>query len=146
MRLILLGALLLAAPARLTAQATRHFAFNGHHVGELRSAGAPWAKCANEPKQHKSMCTRHHERVENVSVDVGYTFMNDRLSGVSFLVDSVGFDGILPAMIKRYGEPARLARARGRDYAEWRFKEGRLYLTRTGSSANQVVVATFAAE
>jgi hypothetical protein len=120
------------------------FVFNGHQVGEAKNAGAPWAKCTNDREHGKSMCVHERELLDGVAFDVGYTYLNDRLSGVSFLVGPVGFDGVLPALIKRYGAPSRLARARGRDYAEWRFKEGRLHLTRTGSRANEVVFATFA--
>jgi hypothetical protein len=145
MRAILLAALLIALPTCVPAQnSSTHFVFNGHQVGEAKDAGTSWSKCTNDREHHKSMCTRERELLEGVALDVGYTYLNDRLAGVSFLVDSVGFDGVLPALIKRYGAPSRLVRARGRDYAEWRFKEGRLHLTRTGSRANEVVFATFA--
>lgn len=145
MRTIVLAALFATMPVCLAAQTRQaEFSFNGHHIGELRSAGAPWARCTEDRKQHKSMCLRARELVEGVRLDVGYAYLNDRLSSVSFRVYSTGFDRLLPALTKRYGKPFRLVRANKRDYAEWRFKEGRLHLTRTGSRANEVVFGTFA--
>lgn len=145
MRTIVLAALLVTTPICLPAQArSAEFSFNGHHIGERQSAGAPWARCTEDRTQHKSMCLHARELVEGVRLDVGYTYLNDRLSGVSFRVYSTGFDGVFPALTKRYGKPSRLVRASNRDYAEWRFKEGRLHLTRTGPRANEVVFATFA--
>lgn len=145
MPMILRAALLLAIPAVVSSQNTsRTFVFNGHHVGESRQSVAPFATCTDHRAEKFTMCTNGHETIEGVGVDVSYTFRNDRLSGVSFLVDAAAFEQTLPALAKRYGNPSRLVRATGRDYAEWRFTEGRLRVTRTGSRAKPVVFATFA--
>jgi hypothetical protein len=47
---------------------------------------------------------------------------------------------LLAVFTKRYGQPNALRRGKGTDYVQWRFKEGRLHLTRTGT----LVVARFA--
>jgi hypothetical protein len=144
MLMTLRAALLLATTAVVSSTSSDSFVFNGHHVGESRSSVAPFAECKDNRTEHFTICRNGRESIEGVSVDVAYTFRNDRLSGVSFLVDTVGFDKTLPALTKRYGAPSRLVQATGRDYAEWRFTQGRLRVTRTGSRARPVVFATFA--
>ena len=135
--------LLLVVPAVLPAQSgLPAFAFGGRRLGDARSLVAPAAECTTLTT-HGVMCTGARTVLGAARVDVGWYFQNDSLAGIAFRVDSGGFDGVLPALKWRYGAPARVVRKSGHDYAEWRFKDGRLHLTRTGSAANEIVVGSF---
>lgn len=144
MRSTMFAALLLVVPGALAAQAGLPvFAFGGRHLGDPRSIVGPQAECTSA-NTFGVVCKAGHGRLGATHVELAYFFRRDSLAGLSFRVDSGGFSGALRALQGRYGPPARLVRATGHDYAEWRFHDGRLDLTRTGSAENEVVIGGFA--
>ena len=141
MRSFLIAGLILLVASQVRAQdSLPRFAFNGHRIGETRAAREPWSKC-RELKGNGSMCMRAGEVLDGMRIEAGYAFTDGLLSEVHAKLDSVGFEPVLSALTKRYGEPRALRRGTGHDYAQWRFKEGRLHLTRTGT----MILAQFAA-
>jgi hypothetical protein len=141
MRALVIGALLLIVAPQLRAQdSLPGFAFNGHRIGETKAAGEPWSECMKLDGT-TTICLREREQLDGISAKAGYVYMDGRLSAVHVSVDSVGFESVLAALTKRYGEPRTQHLGSGHAYAQWRFKEGRLQLTRTGS----MIIAKFAA-
>lgn len=141
MRSLLMASLLLLVAAPVRAQEVAPpFVFNGHHIGELKPSGEPGNQCRHaDDGQMQFICAPAD--FNGVSFDARYTYDGrNRLRSVDALVESVGFEPLLRAFAKRYGRPKALQRGTGHDYAQWRFKEGRLHLTRTGS----VIVLRFA--
>ena len=141
MRSFLIAGLILLTALPLRAQdSLPRFAFNGHRLGEARAAGEPWSKC-KDLESKRSMCVREGEVLDGMRIEAAYAYRDGLLSEVHAKLDSVAFEPVLAALTKRYGEPRALRRGKGHDYAQWRFKEGRLHLTRTGT----LIIAQFAA-
>ena len=141
MRSFILAALILVAAPQVRAQdSLPRFAFNGHLAGESRAAGQPWSRC-RDLENKRAMCMRDGEMLDGIRIEAGYAYTDGLLSEVHVKVDSVGFEPMLAALTRRYGQPRALKRGKGPEYAQWRFKEGRLHLTRTGS----LIIAQFGA-
>ena len=142
MRSILVAGLILLIAPRVRAQdALPRFAFNGHRAGETSTAGEPWTEC-RQLDDVTQMCTREGEAIGRTKIDAGYLYRNDRLAVIHMKTDSTAtFNPVLAALTRRYGAPRALRRGKGFDYAQWRFRDGRLHLTRTGT----MVIAQFAA-
>ena len=139
--LLVAGLILLIAPRVHAQEPLPRFAFNGHRAGETSTAGEPWTEC-RKLDDVTQMCTREGEAIRGMKIDAGYLYRNDRLAVIHMKADStVTFDPVLKALTKRYGAPRALRRGKGFDYAQWRFRDGRLHLTRTGT----MVLAQFAA-
>lgn len=139
--LLVAGLILLIAPRARAQDSLPRFAFNGHRAGETSVAGEPWAEC-RQLDDVTQMCVREGESIGSVKIDAGYLYRNNRLSLVHIKVDSgTTFAPMLAMLTKRYGAPRALRRGKGFDYAQWRFRDGRLHLTRTGT----MVIAQFAA-
>ena len=141
MRSLLMAALILlvASPARAQDSLPR-FVFSGHHIGEARVSPGPRNECKQPGEGPKQIvCVR--EKLDDLNFDAWYSYdSTGRLRGVGGMVDSVGFEPLLHTFEKRYGQPSALGRGKGHDYAQWRFQEGRLHLTRTGT----MIVVRFA--
>ena len=141
MRSLLMAGLILLVAAPVRAQdSLPQFVFNGHHIGEVKPSSEPRNQCRHsDDGQAQFICTR--ASFNGVSFDARYTYESKGgLRAVDALVDSVSFGALLRAFTKRYGRPKALRHGTGRDYAQWRFREGRLHLTRTGT----VIVLRFA--
>ena len=139
--LLVAGLILLIAPRVRAQDSLPRFAFHGHRAGETSAAGEPWSEC-RELDDVTQMCTTGAEAIGGVKIDAGYLYRNNRLSVIHMKADSGAvFDPLLAALTKRYGAPRTVKRGKGLDYAQWRFSDGRLHLTRTGT----LVIAQFAA-
>ena len=141
MRTLLTAAFILLAARSARAQdSLPQFVFDGHHIGEARPTRDPRDLCKGPGGEHPQMvCVR--ESLGGVHLDAGYDYnTKGNLVGVGALVDSSEFKPLLAALTKRYGEPHARRRGTGHDYVQWRFREGKLHLTRTGS----LVVLRFA--
>ncbi|HEY7236923.1 MAG TPA: hypothetical protein VH539_22370 [Gemmatimonadaceae bacterium] len=141
MRSLMMAALILLAASPLHAQdALPQFVFDGHHIGEARPTPEPREQCKGPGGEHPLMvCLR--ENLDGVHLDAGYNYSSQgNLVGVGALTDSSEFKPLLTALTKRYGEPKARRSGTGHDYVQWRFREGKLHLTRTGD----LVVLRFA--
>ena len=139
--LLVAGLVLLIAPQVRAQESLPRFAFNGHRAGETSTAGEPWTAC-RELDDVTRMCTREGEAIGRMKIDAGYLYRNDRLAVIHMKADSgTAFNPVLALLTKRYGAPRALRRGKGLDYAQWRFRDGRLHLTRTGT----LVLVQFAA-
>jgi len=139
--LLVAGLILLIAPRAHAQNSLPGFAFHGHRAWESSVAGEPWTEC-KQLDDVTQMCARDGEALGGVKIGIGYLYRNDRLALVQMKADSgATFDPLLTTFSKRYGTPRALRRGKGFDYAQWRFRDGRLHLTRTGT----LVVAQFAA-
>ena len=140
MRSFLIAVLMLVVAAQLQAQdSLPRFVFEGHSIGDARPKAEPSNQCS-WPGEHKEVvCMR--EKLDGVSFEAAYTYSSaGNLVGVGALVDSVEFNPLLSALTKRYGQPRAMRSGTGHAYAQWRFREGKLHLTRTGT----LVVLRFA--
>jgi hypothetical protein len=141
MRSLLIAAFILLATRPAEAQdSLPQFVFDGHHVGEARATWQPRDECKGLGREHPLIvCAR--ENLDGVHLDAAYSYSSKGdLVGVGALTDSAEFEPLLAALTKRYGEPKARRSGTGHDYAQWRFREGRLHLTRTGT----LVVLRFA--
>lgn len=139
--LLIAGLILLVAPRVRAQDSLPRFTFHGHRAGETSVAGEPWTEC-RKLDEVTQMCARDGEMIGRVKVDAGYMYRNDKLAVVQMKADSgATFSPLLATLTKRYGKPRALRRGKGFDYAQWRFRDGRLHLTRTGT----LVMAQFAA-
>jgi hypothetical protein len=120
-------------------QSLPSFDFYGHHIGDTAIVGAPWSRCTEEAKAGMAWCTRERELLDNVSFQAGYGYAGGRLARIALSADAANFDTVLRIFTKRFGQARTVTRGRGHAYAQWRFREGRLHLTRTG----EVIVARF---
>ena len=142
MRSFFIAVLILFLAPQLHAQDTLpRFVFQGHHIGDAWPKPEPRDQCKWPGEGHRQIvCMR--ENLDGLSFDAAYTYSNKGdLVGVGALVDSVEFKPLLSSLTKRYGQPKALRSGTGHDYAQWRFREGKLHLTRTGT----LVVLRFAA-
>ena len=134
MRILLIAwFILLAARSARAQDSLPQFVFDGHHIGEARPMPDSHDQCKGPGGEHPQMvCVR--ETLDGVHLDAGYNYNNKgNLVGVGALVDSSDFKPLLAALTKRYGEPHARRSGTGHDYVQWRFREGKLHLTRTGS-------------
>jgi hypothetical protein len=131
--------LAITAASAQAQQSLPSFDFYGHHIGDTAIVGAPWSRCTEEAKAGMAWCTRERELLDNVSFQAGYGYVGGRLSSIALSADAANFDTVLRIFTKRFGQARAVTRGSGHAYAQWRFKEGRLHLTRTG----RVVVARF---
>ena len=141
MRSLLMAGLILLVAAPVRAQdSLPKFVFSGHRIGEFRRSAELQNRCTQPSDgQWQFICAR--ESFNGVSFDARYTYDGkNRLRSLDALIDSVDFEQLLRAFAKRYGQPRALRRGTGHDYAQWRFQEGRLHITRTGT----VIVVRFA--
>jgi hypothetical protein len=135
--LVIVGFILLAAWPAQAQDALPRFQFEGHHIGDARPKAPDQCKWPGDHAQ--IVCVR--ENLEGVSFDAAYTYTSQgNLVAVGATVDSAEFKPLFAALTKRYGQPKAQRSGTGHDYAQWRFKEGKLHLTRTGS----LVVLRFA--
>ena len=139
--LLVAGLILLVAPQLRAQDSQRRFAFHGHRAGETSVAGEPWTQC-RDLDDVTQRCVREGEALGRVRIDAGYYYRNNRLALIQMKADSgATFSPLLSTLTKQYGTPRVVKRSKGFDYAQWRFADGRLHLTRTGT----VVIAQFAA-
>ena len=140
MRSLLIAGLILSLPPRARAQEIlADFAFNGHRVGEPEAAVAASSRCKTVDRATR-VCMKEGEAVAGMRVDVSYLYRSQRLFSVHVKADSAtAFEPLLVAFTKQYGAPRALRHGDGIGYAQWRFKEGQLDLTRTGT----LVIAEF---
>ena len=139
MRSLLIAGLILLAAPRVQAQGSLpRFVFEGHRIGEARPESRGQSDCEH-PASGQTVCVR--EVLDGISLDTYYTYNRGVLSHVGATVDSSAFEPLVLAFTKRYGHPRALRHGTSHDYAQWRFREGTLHLTRTGT----LVVARFAA-
>jgi len=140
MRSLLIAGLILSLPPRARAQEIlADFAFNGHRVGEPEAAVAASSRCKTVDRATR-VCMKEGEAVAGMRVDVSYSYRSQRLFSVHVKVDSAtAFEPLLVAFTKQYGAPRSLRHGEGIGYAQWRFKEGQMDLTRTGT----LVIAEF---
>ena len=141
MRSLSIALLILVAAAPLHAQdSLPQVVFDGHHLGDARSTLEQRDQCKGPGDEHPlTVCV--HENLDGVHFDAGYNYSaKGNLVGVGALVDSSDFKPLLAALTKRYGEPKARRGGSRHDYAQWRFREGMLHLTRTGD----LVVLRFA--
>ena len=139
--LIVAGLILTLAPKARAQDSLPHFMFNGHRVGELEAAVPASSRCKTLDTATE-LCTKEGEEVAGMRVDVTYSYRFQRLSSVHVKADSgTAFEPFLAAFTRQYGKPRALRRGNGIGYAQWRFKEGQMDLTRTGT----LVIAEFRA-
>ena len=138
MRTLLIASLILFAARPAQAQdSLPQFVFEGHHIGETRPQRADECKWPGDHPQ--VVCAR--ESLDGVHFEAAYTYTSQgNLVAVGATVDSAEFKPLVAALTKRYGQPKAQRGGTGQYYAQWRFKEGRLHLTRTGT----LVVLRFA--
>jgi hypothetical protein len=140
MRSIAIALLIAITAGRVGAQQSPpSFDFYGRHIGDTAIIGAPWSRCTEDAKAGMALCTRERELLDNVSFQAGYGYVGGRLSTIALSADAANFETVLRIFTKRFGEARTVKRGSGHAYAQWRFKEGRLHLTRTGT----MVVARF---
>jgi hypothetical protein len=139
MRSLLIAAFVLVAAGPVQAQdSLPRFVFEGHHIGEARVTPRP-DQCKWPGDHAQIVCAR--ETLDGVNFDAAYTYTSQgNLVAVGATVDSVEFKPLFAALTKRYGRPKAQRSGKGHDYAQWRFREGKLHLTRTGT----LVVLRFA--
>lgn len=132
--------MLLVARSAQAQDSLPQFIFAGHHIGEARPKPEKPDACKGPGGEHPlTVCVR--ENLDGVPLDAGYNYgAKGDLTGVGALVDSSEFKPLLAVLTKRYGEPKARRSGTGHDYAQWRFREGKLHLTRTGD----LVVLRFA--
>jgi hypothetical protein len=142
MRTLLIAGLIVTLAPQVRAQdALPHFVFNGHRIGEPEAVVAASGRCKTLDTATR-MCLKQGEEVASMRVDVSYSYRNQGLASLHVKVDSgSAFEPLLTAFTKQYGTPRALRRGKGVGYAQWRFKEGRMDLTRTGT----LVIAEFRA-
>ena len=137
--LLIAGLMLWPAPRARAQEALPDFAFNGHRVGEPEAAVAASSRCKTLDRATR-VCMKEGEAVAGMRVDVSYWYRSQGLSAVHVKVDSgTAFEPLLAALTKQYGEPRALRHGNGIGYAQWRFKDGQMDLTRTGT----LVIAEF---
>lgn len=135
--LLIAGLIFLVAPQVQAQGSLPRFVFEGHRIGEAWPVPRPESDCEH-PATGQTVCVR--EVLDGVTLDTYYTYSRGVLSHVGATVDSAAFEPLVLAFTKRYGHPRALRHGTGHDYAQWRFREGTLHLTRTGT----LVVARFA--
>ena len=140
MRSLLIAGLMLSLAPRARAQdALADFVFNGHRVGEPEAAVAASSRCKTLDRATR-ICMHEGEAVAGMRVEVSYSYRSQRLFAVHVKVDSAtAVEPLLATFTKQYGEPRALRHGNGVGYAQWRFKDGQMDLTRTGT----LVIAEF---
>jgi len=139
--LFITGLILTLAPHAHAQDSLPHFVFNGHRVGEPEAVVAASGRCKTLDIATR-MCVKQGEEVAGMRVDVSYSYRSQGLSSLHVKVDSgTAFEPVLAAFTRQYGKPRALRRGKGIGYAQWRFKDGQMDLTRTGT----LVIAEFRA-
>ncbi|MBA3891595.1 MAG: hypothetical protein H0X64_13805 [Gemmatimonadaceae bacterium] len=133
-----------ALAAVVRGEATR-FDFKGAKLGDSISLRRTTNGCERDNELRTHICLGQ-ERINDVEVWVGLSYLDGRIWRVSFMYDADDFSKLLPAFTAKYGQPLSVSvepfkTVGGAEYSNqvviWRMHEGTLELRQRASRSDE---------